>query len=137
MMAKGDDIQKRILKFAADILRLCDKLPTTRNGNHIAGQILRSGTSPAANYAEARGAESNKDFVHKLKIALKELNETEIWLSIITESELTAPQDIELVKRECIELSKMLNASIKTASRRIKGNSQLPIANCQLPIVNC
>ena len=65
-MAKGDDIQERLINFAVSIIQLADKLPKTTAGRHIAGQILRSGTSPAPNYAEARSAESSNDFIHKL-----------------------------------------------------------------------
>ena len=82
-MAKGDDIQERLIDFAVNIIQLAAKLPRSSARKHISGQILRSGTSPAPNYAEARSAESSKDFIHKLKIALKELNETAVWLEII------------------------------------------------------
>jgi len=74
-MAKGDDIQERLIDFAVDIIKLCSSLPKNRSSNHIATQLLRSGTSPAANYGEARGAESRNDFIHKLRIALKERTE--------------------------------------------------------------
>ena len=82
-MAKGDDIEARLVDFAVMIIQLTDALPSRRSGNHLAGQLLRSGTSPAAHYAEARGAESDKDFLHKLRLASKELNESRIWLKII------------------------------------------------------
>ena len=62
-MAKGDDIEERLIDFAVRVIILCDNLPGTRAGNHLAGQLLRSGTAPAAHYAEARGAESPKDIV--------------------------------------------------------------------------
>ena len=71
-MAKGDDIEERLVDFAGMIIGATDALPDTRAGNHLAGQLLRSGTSPAAHYAEARGAESDRDFVHKLKLCFKE-----------------------------------------------------------------
>ena len=87
-MIKGDDIQERLINFAVDIIGLTSKYPKTIAGNHIAGQLLRSGTSPAPNYAEARGAESTKDFIHKLKITLKELNESNVWLEITRRSNL-------------------------------------------------
>ncbi len=64
-MAKGDDIQEQLVNFAVRIVRLSDNLPKSRSGNHIVGQLLRSGTAPAAHYAEARSAESPKDFQHK------------------------------------------------------------------------
>ncbi len=79
-MAKGDDIQERLINFAVRIINLNSSLPNTQAGKHIGGQLLRCGTSPASNYAEARGAESTNDFLHKLGIVLKELNESEIWL---------------------------------------------------------
>ncbi len=87
-MAKGDDIQERLIDFAVAIIAFCAELPKTQAGLHIAGQILRSGTSPAPNYGEARGAESRRDFVHKLKVVLKELNETGVWLRIIRRSKM-------------------------------------------------
>ena len=86
--SKGDDLEGRLIDFAVRIIKLSARLPKTPAGKHVAGQILRSGTSPAPNYGEARGAESHADFVHKLGIVLKELNETSIWLRMIQRSEL-------------------------------------------------
>lgn len=87
-MAKGDDIEERLIDFAVRVVRLCDALPDKPAARHIRGQLVRSGTSPAPNYGEARGAESGKDFIHKLKIVLKELNESRIWLKIIIRTEM-------------------------------------------------
>lgn len=84
----------------------------------ISRQLMRSGTSPAPNYAEARGAESGKDFIHKLKIALKELNESRVWLKIIVRAELIKEEKLESLLDECDQLCRMLSASIHTA----KGN---------------
>ena len=72
--SQADDLEERLIDFAVRVIKVADALPKSPVGKHIAGQLLRSGTSPAPNYAEARGAESRADFVHKLKIALKELN---------------------------------------------------------------
>ena len=80
---RADELEERLIDFAVRIIRLSAALPKTAAGKHIAGQILRCGTSPVPNYGEARGAESDADFVHKLRIVLKELNETHIWLRII------------------------------------------------------
>ncbi len=113
-MAKGDDIQERLIDFAVAILQLCAELPKTQAGRHIAGQISRSGTSSAPNYGEARGAESRRDFVHKLKVVLKELNETGIWLKIIRRSEMLLVARVSLLEKECNELGKIINTSIKT-----------------------
>ena len=72
---QANEVENRLIDFAVRVIKVADALPKTPAGKHIAGQLLRSGTSPAPNYAEARGAESRADFVHKLKFALKELNE--------------------------------------------------------------
>ena len=82
-MAKGDDIQARLVKFAVRCLDLCDAIPKSPSGSHIATHMLRSASSAAPNYAEARGAESKNDFIHKLGIVYKELNETEVWLEVL------------------------------------------------------
>ena len=117
-MAKGDDIEERLITFAVQIVKLSKDLPNNVTGKHIAGQLLRSGTAPAAHYAEARGAESTRDFVHKLKICLKELNETRVWLKIITKSDLLTTSNFEQITQENDELCRIINASIKTASNR-------------------
>src|ERR1700687_2110011 len=88
MTRRGDDLSERVLDFAARIGKVVDKLLETRLGRHVAGQLVRCGTSPAPNYAEACGAESRKDFVHKLSICLKELRESHCWLSLIIKAEL-------------------------------------------------
>ena len=77
------DLENRLIDFAVQIINVIEALPNTKAGNHIAGQLVRSGTSPAPNYGEAQSAESRKDFIHKMKIALKELRESLIWLRII------------------------------------------------------
>jgi len=100
--SQADELENRLIDFAVRIVKLSASLPRTRAGQHIAGQILRSGTSPAPNYGEARGAESAADFVHKLRIVLKELNETAIWLRLIDRS--------QLLKRELLaEIMRTLN----------------------------
>lgn len=114
-MAKGDDIQERLLEFAVAIIQLCGSLPKSESGRHVAGQLLRCGTSPAPNYGEARGAESKNDFIHKLGVVLKELNESAIWLEMIKRSRMLAPTDVESVSQECNELAKIIATSIRTA----------------------
>ena len=98
--SKANQLEKRLVSFAASIVSLSSKLPRTVQGRHICGQIIRSGTSAAANYGEAHGAESRADFVHKLKIVFKELNETTIWLEIIGESSSLSPEHIAEIVRE-------------------------------------
>jgi four helix bundle protein len=113
--SKGIGLEKRLVTFAASIISLSLKLPQTPQGRHICAQILRSGTASAANYGEARAAESRADFVHKLKIVNKELNETTIWLEIIAESSLVSPENIDAIVAENRELCRIIAASIKTA----------------------
>ena len=83
--------EDRLIDFAVRIIRIAEALPKTRVGNHINGQIVRCGTSPAPNYGEAQGAESRADFIHKMKICLKELRETRIWLLMIVKANLIRP----------------------------------------------
>ena len=116
-MAKGDDIRDRLIKFAARIIKVCDALPNTKAGRHVAGQLLRSGTSPAPNHAEGRSAESPADFIHKLKIAVKELNETDVWLRIIIASEMMKEKKLAGLLDECEQLRRILNASIGTVRK--------------------
>lgn len=117
-MAKGDDIEERLINFAVAIIRLVDKLPDTPGGRHIGGQLLRSGTSPAPNYTEARSAESRRDFVHKLRVALKEMNESRVWLIIILRSKMLPEPEVSPELRECEELCAILFSSIQTAQGR-------------------
>ena len=110
------DLQDRLIDFAVRIIKLADALPNTKIGNHVRGQILKSGTSPAPNYGEAQSAESRDDFVHKIKISLKELRETKVWLLIIIRAELIKPaKNISSLLEENDELIKILFKSAATA----------------------
>jgi four helix bundle protein len=111
----ADKLEERLIDFAVRIIRLSANLPRTPAGKHIAGQILRSGTSPAPNYAEARGAESQADFIHKLGIVLKELNETAVWLRILTRSDLVKTELLSSIIEENRQLSMIFTASLKTS----------------------
>jgi four helix bundle protein len=113
------DLQDRFINYAIKIIKISENLPDTKAGKHICSQILRSGTSPAPNYGEAQSAESQADFVHKLKIALKELRETEIWLKIITQAELIQPSTkLSPLLQETDELIAILFKSIDTARKK-------------------
>jgi len=115
-MAKGDDIEERLVGFAVRVLRMCERLPKSAEGTHIANQLLRSGTAGAPNYAEARAAESPIDFIHKLGIVLKELNESRVWLDMILKRGLYDIQEAGTAREECIVLSKIIAASRRTAA---------------------
>ena len=114
-MAHGDELEDRLIDFAVRVIKLADSLPPSSAGKHIAKQLLRSGTSPAPNYAESRGAESHADFVHKLKIALKELNETSVWLKMVCRAKLIKTELMDELIDENQQLCRILNASATTA----------------------
>jgi len=116
MAEREYDLEERLLEYAAQIVRLVEKLPNTRAGNHIAGQLLRSGTSPLPNHGEAEGAESRNDFIHKLGICHKELRESHRWLKLIQRVPLlTETASLEATLRETDELLRIFVSSIRTA----------------------
>ncbi len=117
----ADQLEQRLIDFAVRIIKLSNRLPKTPAGKHISGQILRCGTSPAPNYGEARGAESRADFVHKIRIVFKELNETSIWLRIIEQSELLKAEVLVDIINENGELCKIFASSLKTARNNQNG----------------
>ncbi len=112
------DLQDRLVEYAVRIIKLSEALPETKAGKHVSSQILRSGTSPAPNYGEAQSAESNADFIHKLKIALKELRETEIWIKIIANAKMIKPaSQLAPLLQETDELIAILFTSVETAKK--------------------
>jgi four helix bundle protein len=110
--ARKFDLENRLLEFTIRIINVVESLPDTKICNHFAGQLLRSGSSPALNYGEAQAAESRKDFIHKLKIILKELRETSICLTLLNRKSFIA--DDSLLK-ESKELIAIFAKSISTA----------------------
>ena len=115
---KKYNLEKRLIDFAVRIINVVEALPNTRAGNHIAGQLVRCGTSPAPNYGEAQSAESRNDFIHKIEIVLKELRETKVWLKIIQLKRLLkSTREIELLIAECDELISIFVTSVRTAEK--------------------
>ena len=110
----ANELEDRLVDFAVRIIKLASALPNTPVGRHVSGQILRSGTSPAPNYGEARGAESRADFTHKIRVVLKELNETRIWLRIIDRSRLLPPEALTDITQENTAVCKIFASSLKT-----------------------
>ena len=108
------DLEDRLINFGVQICLLTDRVPSTPIGRHVGAQITRSGTSPFANYGEAQAAESRQDFVHKLKVCLKELRETQAWLKFVERMNF-CPEDIGAARQECDELVAILVTSIRTA----------------------
>jgi four helix bundle protein len=115
------DLEDRLLEFAANIVELTESLPNTRAGNHIAGQLLRCGTSSLSNHGEVEAAESRRDFLHKLRICLKELRETKRWLRLVGRvKKLGSPANFIVCVDEIEELIRIFVASIRTAERNAK-----------------
>ena len=117
-MARNAELEDRVTKFAARCVKVCEALPVKRIGSaNFSDQLFRSSTSVAANYAEATQAESRKDFVHKLKIALKELTESRTWLKIIAEAGYVGKSSLTSLIGESDELMRILSSSVITARR--------------------
>ena len=118
MKKQAYDLEDRLLEYSVRIIKIVEQLPNTRVGNHVAGQLLRSGTSPYPNHGEAQAAESPKDFIHKLRISLKELRESQRWLKLIQRVPLIKnPERLNETLEETEELIKIFVASIKTAEK--------------------
>lgn len=115
------DLEDRLIDFAVQLIALAESLPSSRTGSHLANQLIRSGTSPALNYGEAQSSESRADFIHKIKIVLKELRETSICLRIIKRTSLIGSTDtLTKVHAECSELIAIFAKSLQTAESRRK-----------------
>jgi four helix bundle protein len=120
------DIEDRLIDFAVLIIREAESLPKTKAGNHISGQLIRSGTSPASNYGEAQSAESRLDFIHKMKVCLKELRETRIWLLMIQKANMVKNKSkFESLFNENNELISIFVKSIRTAKEKERSKKTL------------
>jgi four helix bundle protein len=108
-------LQGRLVGFAVRVERVVDALPGTRLGRHIAGQLVRCGTSAAPNYAEGCAAESRRDFIHKLSICLKEVRESCVWLQLIVQTGLLPEHRLAGLIDEAGQLRKILAQSLLTA----------------------
>lgn len=121
------DLETQLLEFASAIIDLFEALPATRAGNHVAGQVLRSGTSAYPNHEEAEAAESREDFIPKLKICLKELRETRRWTRLIKWKDwMKGETTLLFVLSECDELIRIFHASIQTVARNAHTESATP-----------
>ena len=132
-MRNQSDLKKRTKAFALRILKLVDALPTTTAGRALASQIVRSGTSVAANYRAACRARSTADFIAKMGIVEEEADETLFWLESLEKSELVTAAKLTAIKEEANELIAITVASIKTARRNRVPNSAFRIPNSALP----
>ncbi len=119
-----EELSERLLEFAVRVAKVVDALPETRLGRHVAGQLVRSGTSPAPNYEEACAAESRADFVHKLSVCLKELRESRFWIRFIIRTELLPETKLTSLLEEATELCNILGQSIVTAKQSSRKKQQ-------------
>ena len=124
-MMNPDDLTERLLDFAARVGLVVNALPRTRLGRHVASQLVRCGISPLPNYEEACAAESRADFIHKLRICLKETRETRSWIRLIIRAKLLPEKQMAQLLDESTQLCNILGQSILTATqnKRLKGNS--------------
>jgi len=113
----SDELSYRLLELAVRIMRVAHSLPRTREGQHIADQLLRAGTSPGANYEEACGAESRRDFTHKIGIVLKELKETRYWLRLAGRALLVKPAKLDSLLGELEQVIAIFGKSVRTSKR--------------------
>ncbi len=111
------DLEERLLEYAVRIIRLVDALPAGRAGRHVADQLLRCGTSPLASHGELQGAESRRDFIHKLGLCLKEIREARRWLRLVHRVPLLPPVKVAPLVAETEALIKIFAASIRTTKR--------------------
>ena len=120
MQEEKYDLEERLLDYSATIIRLVERLPNTRAGSHVAGQLLRSGTSALPNHGEAQAAESPADFIHKMKVSLKELRESYRWLLLIRRVPLTKDStEIDRLTKETDELIRIFFKGIQTAQKNM------------------
>jgi four helix bundle protein len=107
-----NDLEERLIVFAVMIVHICENMKESKSASHLGGQLIRSGTSPALNYGEAQGGESKRDFIHKIKIVLKELRETLVCLKIIYRSQLCLKE--ELISSAISENNELVSIFIKS-----------------------
>ena len=121
--SKKYNLEERLIDYSVLITEIVETMPNTRAGSHYSGQLIRSGTSPALNYAEAQSGESRKDFVHKLKIVLKELRETAVCLKIIYRTNLFKSKDsMQKAIAESNELISIFVKCIETAQNNMQNS---------------
>ena len=116
---KKYDLEDRLIEFAVSVIELVESLPNTKSANHLVGQLLRSGTSPSLNYGEAKSGESKNDFIHKMKVCLKELRESYNCLRIIQRAKISPDEQLVIyLINECNELISIFVKSIVTATKK-------------------
>lgn len=118
---KKFDLEDRLVDFSVLIIQIVDEIPSSKAGNQLGSQLVRSGTSVALNYGEAQSGESRRDFIHKMKIVLKELRESMVNMKIIDKANLFSNKEkLRKALNECNELISIFVKSIETAQKKLK-----------------
>jgi four helix bundle protein len=126
------DLEERLISFAVRIIGVVEALPDTRTGSHVAGQLVRCGSAAGPNYAEAQAAESRSDFIHKMKICLKELREARVWLMIIHRKPLIEPPGkLDSLIAGCNELIAIFASSIATVQKNRATKAKVPTSKVE------
>ncbi|HET7116435.1 MAG TPA: four helix bundle protein [Hanamia sp.] len=121
------DLEDRLVEFSCRIIEVVESLPSTRAGNYIAAQLIRCGLAPTLLYGEAQGAESRSDFIHKMKICLKELKETRVCLKVISKAKMIKPiERLDNIKSENEQLISIVAKSIETAKKNLNSEKNNP-----------
>ncbi len=119
------DLEDRLVDFSCRIIEVVEAVPTTRAGNYIAAQLIRCGLAPALMYGEAQGAESRTDFIHKMKLSLKELKETRVCLKVISKASMIKPVTrLDSIKSENEQLVSIIAKSIETARKNLNSDKK-------------
>ncbi len=133
---RAEEFSERLWEFSARVGKVVDALPDTRLGRHVAGQLVRCGTSSAPNYDEARSAESRDDFAHNLGIATKEMRETFGWRRFTVRAGLLPARKVGAIADEAAQLLKMLSRSVHTTRTRNDVGRKSSIPSHQSPVIN-
>ena len=120
-----EELKDRFRKFSVRIIRMVNSMPNTIASTAIAKQIIRSGTSPSANYRAACLAKSNKDFLNKLKIVEEEIDETEHWLGLIMDADILPVDKVQSLYEECVELKRIIIKSITTTKQSLQADNRI------------
>lgn len=114
----ASELEMRLINFAVNACNIAERLPKSKVGKHVSGQLIRSASSPAANYGEAQSAESRRDFIHKINLCLKELREVLVWLTFIQKRNDLSTDDLAVMIDECNQLISIFVKSAKTAASK-------------------
>jgi len=125
MGKKKTDLNRRLVIFAAKVVKMVGKFPKDLPGRRVGDQVLRSSTSVGANYAEAQGAQSRPDFLHKLQVSLKEMRESHYWLELVSEAEIADRKCMDPLVDEARQLVAILSKSVVTAKTRSRDQPPL------------